>query len=91
MQSVPAALDRWVPLRVRTFEIAVCYDARTAVARTDDVDHVEIIVFDQAIKVHVKEVQSCSRSPVPEQPRLDMFELEGGFQQWIFLQVDLTD
>ena len=66
-------------------------DARTAVARTDDVDHVQIIVFDQAIQMHVKEIQSGRRSPVPEQPRLDMFELEGGFQQRIVLQVDLAD
>ena len=85
LQSVPAALDRWIALRVRTFEIAVRHDARTAVARTDDVDHVQIIVFDQPIEMDVKEIQSCRRSPMPEQPRLDMFELEGRFPAADFL------
>ena len=79
LQSVAAAFDRRIVLGVRTFQVAVRHDARTAVARTDDVDHVQIVVFDQPVQMDVEEIQSCRRSPMAQQPRLDMFELEGRF------------
>ena len=63
LQSVPAALDRRIALGVRPFEIAVRHDARTAMARTDDVDHVQIVVLDQPVKVDVKKIQSRSSFP----------------------------
>ena len=59
MQSVSAALNRRIPLGVRSFKVAVRNDARTAMARTDDVDHVQIIVFDQPVEVDIEEIQSC--------------------------------
>ena len=91
LQPVAAAFDRRIVLGVRTFQIAVRHDAGAAVARADDVDHVQIVVFDQPVKMDVEEIQSCRRSPMPQQPGLDMFELEGGFQQRIILQIDLAD
>ena len=91
LQSVPAAFDRRIVLGVRAFQIAVRHDARTAVARTDDVDHVQIVVLDQPVEVDVEEIQPRRRAPMAEQPRLDMFELEGRFEQRIVLQIDLAD
>ena len=43
---------------------------------TDDVHHVQIILFDQAVKVYVEKVQSRRRTPMAKQARLDMFESE---------------
>jgi len=68
---------RRIPLGVRSFEVAVRNDARTAMAGTDDVDHVQIIVFDQPVEMDIEEIQSCCRRPMTEQTGLDMFELEG--------------
>jgi len=77
MQSVSAALNRGIALGVRSFEVAVRNDARTAMAGTDDVDHVQIIVFDQPVEMDIEEIQSCCRPPMTKQTGLDMFELEG--------------
>jgi hypothetical protein len=91
MQSVSAALNRRIPLGVRSFEVAVRNDARTAMAETDDVDHVEIIVLDQPVEMNIEEIKSCCRPPMTEQTGLDMFKLEGCFKQRIILRIDLPN
>ena len=60
-------------------------------ARADDIDHVEVVLLDQPIEVHIEKVQSRRRAPMAEQPRLDVLELERGFEQGIVLQIDLPD
>jgi len=60
-------------------------------SRTDDIDHVQVMFFDQPVEVNIDEVQAGGGAPVPEQTRLDMLEREGGFEQWIVLQIDLSD
>ena len=54
MQSVPAALDRRIALGIGPFQIGVRHDARAAMAGTDDVDHVEIVVFDQPVEMECR-------------------------------------
>jgi len=53
---------------------------RAAVARTGDVDDVQIMGLDDAIQVRVDEVQAWRRAPVPEQARLDVRERERFFE-----------
>ena len=72
LQSVPAALDRRIALGVGAFEIAVRHDARAAVAGTNDVDHVQIVLLDQPVEVDIEEVQSRRRAPMTEQAGLDV-------------------
>ena len=48
-------------------------------------------VLDDAIQVHVDEVQPGRRAPVPEQARLDVLERQRLAQQRIVEQVDLAD
>ena len=91
LQSAAVALDRRISLGIRPFQIGMRHDARTAMARTDDVDHVEIIVLDQPVQMDIEEIQSRRRAPMTEQARLDVLELERRFQQRIVLQVDLPD
>ena len=64
LQPVPAALDRRIALGIRPFQIGVRHHARPAVARTDDVDHVQIVFFDQPVEVDIEKVQSRRRSPM---------------------------
>ena len=74
-----------------SLQIAVCHDAGTAVTRTDDVDHVQVIVLDEPVEMNVEKVQPSCCSPMPEQARLDVFKPEGDFQQRVVPQIDLTD
>ena len=83
MQSIPIALDRRIAFGVRAFEIGHRHDARATMTRTDDVHHVQIVLFDQPVEVDIEKVQSRRRAPMAKQTRLDMFEPERGFQQRI--------
>jgi hypothetical protein len=58
---------------------------------TDDIDHVQIVVPDQPIEVHVDEVEPGRGAPMAEQTRLDVLELQGNFEQRVILQIDLAD
>ena len=91
MQSVPAALDRRIAFGIGPFQIGLRHDARAAMARTDDVHHVQIVLFDQPVEVDIEKVQSRRRAPMSQQARLDVLELERGFEQRIVLQIDLPD
>ena len=91
LQSVAAALDRRIVLGVRPFQIALRHDARPAMAGTDDVHHVEIVLLDQPVEMDIEKVQPRGRAPMPQQTRLDVFEPERGFEQRIVLQIDLPD
>ena len=49
LQAVPAALDIRIALRIGPFEIAVRHQPRTAMTRADDVNHVQVVLFDDPI------------------------------------------
>src|ERR1700720_787649 len=79
LQTVPAALDRRVTLGIRSFEIGLRHESRAAMAWTDDVDHVEIVLLDQPVEVDIEKVQSRRRAPMSQQARLDVIEPERDF------------
>ena len=60
-------------------------------ARACHEDHIEITRSDDAIEVHVEEVQPWRRAPMPKQARLDMLYFERLAQQRIVEQIDLPD
>jgi hypothetical protein len=81
LEPVFIGRDVRVDLAVGTFEIRVRDQAGAAVARSDDVDHVEIALDDRAIEMRVKKIESGRRPPMPEQARLDVTALEGHAQE----------
>jgi hypothetical protein len=66
------------------------HDPGAAMPGTDDIDHVQIIVFDQAIEVDVEHVQPRRRAPMAEQTRLDMRHGERLGEQRVLPQIDLA-
>jgi len=65
--------DVRIELSIRAFQIGIGDDARPAMPRTDDVHHVELMFFDDAIEMDIDEVEAGRRAPVPEQAWLDVF------------------
>jgi hypothetical protein len=65
--------DIRIDLAVGLFQIGVCDQAGTAVPGPGDVEHVEVVFLDDAVQVDIDEVQAGRGSPVPQQPRLDVF------------------
>jgi hypothetical protein len=56
------------------------------VTGTGDVEHVEVVLLDQPVEVHVDEVEPACNSPVAEQARLDVGQFERLFEQRIISQ-----
>ena len=83
--------DVGIDLGVGPFQIGIGDEARTAVPRADDVDHVQVVFLDDAVQVHVEEVQSRRRPPVAEQARLDVLFRQRLFQQRVVVHIDLPD
>src|ERR1700677_3029838 len=68
--------DSWIDFAVGAFEISVGDQPRPAMPGTGDVDHVQIVLFDQPIEVRVNEVEAGRRAPMPEEAGLDVLLLE---------------
>ncbi len=56
-------LDVWIKFGVGAFEIGVGHNARSAVTGPGDVDHVQIVFLDQAVEVHIDEIQARAWCP----------------------------
>jgi beta-glucosidase/6-phospho-beta-glucosidase/beta-galactosidase len=57
----------------------------------DDVDHVEVAFFNEAVPVGVEEVEARRCAPMTEKARLDVVECERTFKERIVFEVDLAD
>src|SRR5271156_725636 len=90
-QAIPIAFDRRITFGVRPFEIAVRHQPRTTVTGADDINHIQIVLFDQSVQVDINEVETGGGTPVAQQTRLDVLELERGFEQGIVLQINLPN
>src|SRR3954471_22870044 len=51
-------------------------------------NHVEIVFLDLPVQMNVDERQSRTRSPMPEQPVLEVFRPQWLGEQWIMLQIN---
>ena len=59
--------------------------------RPGDENHVDITLPDNAIEMHVNEIQPRRGTPVPQQARLDVLYAQRLFQKRIIVKIDLTD
>ena len=83
--------DGGIDLAVSTFEIRITHDGRTAVAGARDVIHVEVVFFDDPVKVRVNEVLPGGRAPVSQQHVLHVRERQRPLQQRIVVEINLAD
>ena len=91
LDAVAILLDVRIDLGVGAFEIRVRNEARAAVSGTDDVDHVQVALADQAVPVHVEKVEAGRGAPMAEQARLHVVERQRAFEQRIVFEIDLSD
>ena len=83
--------DVRIDLAVAALEVGVGNQRRAAVARTGDVEHVQIVLNDDAVQVGVDEVLTRRRAPVADHQRLDVLERERLAQQGVGVEIDLPD
>src|SRR5215510_12260698 len=60
-------------------------------AGASKVDHVEIVLLDNAIEMHVDKIEARCRSPMSQQSRLDVFQREGLLEEGIIKEINLAD
>src|SRR5262245_41338219 len=68
--------DRRINLAIRAFQVGIRDEARATVPWSGNIDDVQIAILDDAIEVHIDEVQAWRRAPVAEQTRLDVLTTE---------------
>src|SRR5579862_2536681 len=83
-------LDIGIKLGVSTFEISIGHYARPAVSGSRDVDHVQIVFFDEPIEVRVDEIESGRSAKVSQQSRLDVLDLKRLAQKRVGVQINLS-
>ena len=83
--------DVRINFAVGSFEPRVGHDARSAVTGADDVDHVHVALLDDAIEMHVDEVQSRRRAPMADQARLHVFFLQRLLEERIVVEICLAN
>src|SRR4051812_18398514 len=83
--------DFGIYFAVRSLEVGIRDDSRSTVTWPGDIDHVQIVLIDDAIQMRIDEIQARCRAPMSEQTRLDVSEGERLFQQRIVVQINLSD
>src|SRR5664279_2055130 len=83
--------DVGIYLAVGAFEIGISNNRRTAMSRTGDVDHVQVVLFDDPVQMRVDEVLAWGRAPMAQQHVLHIRKFERPLQQGIGKEIDLAD
>src|ERR1051326_279732 len=81
--------DVGINLAVSTLEIRVAHDGRAPVPGAGDVNHVEVVFFDEPVQVDINEVLPGGRAPVPEQHVLHIRQCQRPLQQRIVAEINL--
>ena len=56
-----------------------------------DVEHIQVVLRDDPVQVHIDEVFTRRRSPMADHERFHIRELQWSFQQRVVIQIDLAD
>ena len=60
-------------------------------AGTGDIDHIQVILADDPVQMHIDKVLAGRSAPVPEQHRLDVLRPERRAKQGIITEIELAD
>ena len=78
LSSMPSFVlaDVRINLTPSAFEVDVAHNRRAAVTGTGDVEHVQVILLDDSVQMHVDEVLAGRRAPVADHQRLHVRQLQ---------------
>ena len=78
-------------LGVRSFEPGIRHHSGPAVPGPADVNHVDVMLLNDAVAVDVDEIQAWSGAPMTQQPWLDVVQPQRLREQRVVIEVDLAD
>ena len=91
LQSGFVLADVRIDLAVRALEVSVANERRTAVSRSADVDHVEVVFLDHPVQMHIDEVLAGGGTPVSQQHAFHIRQRQRSLQQRVVVEIDLAD
>src|SRR5579863_10347859 len=71
--------DVRINLTVAAFEISIAHERRAAVTRTGNVEHVQVILLDDPVQMHVDEVLARRRAQCPTTSGFTCDSFSGSF------------
>ena len=80
-----------IHLAVSALQIGVGHQTRSAMSGAGDINNAQVILFDNPVEVDIDKVQTRRGTPVPEQARLYMLQLQRFFEQGVVVQINLAD
>src|SRR5262245_36395804 len=83
--------DIGVVLGVRPLQVDVDDERRAPMTRTRDINHIQIMLFDNSVKMDVDEILAGGSPPVAKQAGLDVCKLQRLAQEGVVEEVDLAD
>src|SRR6185437_8998721 len=82
-QTVRILRYRRINFRISAFEISISHNARPAMTRPADVDHIEAARLDDPVEMDIDEIEAGRGAPVPQESRFNMLQGERFAQQRI--------
>ena len=74
-----------------SFEVNIAYNRRAAVTGSGNIEHIQVILFDNPVQMHIDEVLAGCRSPVPDHQRLHVRQFQRLPKQRIVIEINLAD
>ena len=90
LHALPIPADVGVDLLIAAVQPVLGHHGVAAVAGAGEIDHVQVILFDDPVQMGVDEVLARAGAPVAHDLFLDMLGGEGFFQKGVIQQVELA-
>src|SRR5215469_1839226 len=90
LQAIFILRDVRIELGVASLQVTVRNHSRTTMARARYVDDVQAILLNEAVEVHIDEIQTGSSTEVPEQAWLDVLFAQRFAQERILVEINLS-
>src|SRR5208337_492200 len=83
--------DVRINLTVGAFEVSIAHQRRAAVTGTGKVEHVQVILLDDPVQMHIDEVLARRRAPVSNHQHLHVRQFQRLLQQRVVVEINLAD
>ena len=83
--------DVRIDLTVGALQVGVADQRRTAMTGPGDIEHVQVVLFDHPVQMHIDEILAGRGAPVPNHHGLHVRQLQRLLQQGVVIEIHLAD
>src|SRR5262245_18617956 len=78
-----------INLTIRPLQVSIGHQSGSAVSRSRDINHIQVMRPNHPVEMHVNKVQSRRGAPVTQEPWFDVLLAERFLQQRIVVKINL--